>query len=48
MEAYPSSVLLDVGANIGTYALVIEAMSRKVIAVQWMQTPILWQSQELE
>lgn len=33
MEAYPSAVFLDVGANIGMYALVIAAMRRKVIAV---------------
>ena len=33
MEAYPSAVFLDVGANIGGYAVVIAAMRRRVIAV---------------
>ena len=33
MEAYPSAVFLDIGANIGMYSLVIAAMRRKVIAV---------------
>ena len=33
MEAYPSAVFLDVGANIGMYTVMIAAMKRKVIAV---------------
>ena len=33
MEAYPTAVFLDAGANIGGYAAVIAAMRRKVIAV---------------
>ena len=33
MAAQPSAVFLDVGANIGMYAVVIAAMKRKVIAV---------------
>ena len=33
MNAYPSAVFLDVGANIGMYTVMIAAMKRNVIAV---------------
>ena len=33
MEAHPTAVFLDIGANIGMYTLVIAAMRRQVLAV---------------
>ena len=48
MEAYPSAVFLDVGANIGMYTVMIAAMRRKVIAVDADPRNLAYISQSLE
>lgn len=48
MESYPSAVFLDVGANIGMYAVVIAAMRRKVIAVDADPRNLAYIKQSLE
>ena len=48
MEAHPSAVFLDVGANIGMYTVVIAAMKRKVIAVDADPENLAYIRQSLE
>ena len=33
MQKFPEATFLDIGANLGMYAVVIAAMKRKVVAV---------------
>ena len=48
MEAHPSAVFLDAGANIGMYTVVIAAMKRKVVAVDADPENLAYIRQSLE
>ncbi len=48
MNAYPSAVFVDIGANIGMYTLVIAALKRKVVAVDAAPFNLAYIKQSLE